>query len=115
MLQRRSRKGLHDLLVAVVESNGAPPHARGFALAVICSATPWTRLAWLLGLMRSANPEVVALARRRIRPRTSVEPLPAERAVIEDALAHAPLTAEEHARIARLLGALETTAALSSD
>lgn len=103
VLQRRSRKGLHELLVAVVESNVAPPHARGFALAVICSATPWTRLAWLLELMRSANPDVVTLARLRLRPRTSVEPLPAERVAIEDALVHAPLTADEHARIRRQL------------
>jgi hypothetical protein len=96
-LERRPRAGLAERLVAIVESDAAPTHARGYALDVLCSATSWVRLERLLRLTASASAQAAASARTRIETRAFLPPTDAERDAVERALEAAVLDAGHRA------------------
>jgi hypothetical protein len=101
LLSRRARAGLADLVTATFEAEDTPPHARSYALEVLCAAQPWPRLERLLRLTRSRNPEAAALARARVSAHTSIAPTAGELAAVERALADCALDAAERAAVRR--------------
>ncbi|HZS37949.1 MAG TPA: hypothetical protein VFF06_14025 [Polyangia bacterium] len=105
VLEKRSRAGVADLLLAVAENADAPQHALVHAVDVLCSLAPWTRLLSLLRATASPQRDFAATATRRIDYSTTTVVVGTieEIEAIERALANASLSTEHRAWIEQQL------------